>query len=310
LTRLTGFAGSKITSFGITYLVRLVWFMTWRPPKSSRLNFAGHLLPPLQQFHSAKFGERPLDPVVTTVLILPQIMDRNRNERRMNREKFMDMSVVVDPKVKSALGEIFSEWHERKRWNDFPPEVKHVHRHILRQFLHSGHPPSRAQLAALPVADINVVLADLCSRDLVVLNDAGEISGAYPFSANPTRHAVFINGNTIGAMCAIDALGTGAMAGQDCQVTSRCPACEETIRIKTGKLGLAINEVRPETAIVWAGVNPIDCAANTECQSVVMFCSEDHLARWRHTSNTIGVSLSMTQALQAGAAIFRPFLAS
>jgi len=226
----------------------------------------------------------------------------------------MDMSVVVDPKVKSALQEIFSEWHERKRWDDFPSEPKRMHRHILREFLRTGHPPSRAQLAALPVPDMNAVLDDLCSRDLVVLAEDGEISGAYPFSAKSTRHGVFINGNTIAAMCAIDALGSGAMAGKDCQITSRCPLCEETIRIETGKLGLAISDVRPKTAIVWAGVNPINggCAANTQCQTVLMFCSGDHLAQWRHEHgpNAIGVSLSMAQALQAGAAIFRPFLAS
>lgn len=283
-------------------------------PVEFRWPFAPPLLPPLQQSHSAKSGEIPLDPVVTTVPILPQIMDRNRNGRRMNREIFMDMSVVVDPKVKSALQEIFSEWHGRKRWDDFPAEIKSVHRHILREFLRTGHPPSRAQLAALPVADMNAVLDDLCSRDLVVLAKDGEISGAYPFSVKLTRHAVFMNGNTIAAMCAIDALGSGAMAGKDCAVTSRCPVCEETIRIEIGKLGLAISDVRPKTAIVWAGVNPISggCAANTQCQTVLMLCSGDHLAQWRHEhgQNAIGVSLSPAQALQAGAAIFRPFLAS
>jgi len=230
----------------------------------------------------------------------------------MNSNIFVDWSVVDDPEVKSILQEIFSEWHERKRWDDFPVEVKRVHQHILRGFLRTGHPPARAQLAVLALPDVNAVLADLCSRDLVVLNEDDEISGAYPFSAKLTRHSVSINGHKIAAMCAIDALGSGAMAGQDCKITSICPLCEMAIQIEIGQRGLALNDVRPETAIVWAGVNPINggCAANTECQSVLMFCSEDHLAQWRHTSNAIGVSLSPAQALQAGAAIFRPFLAA
>ncbi|VAW21547.1 hypothetical protein MNBD_ALPHA12-174 [hydrothermal vent metagenome] len=230
----------------------------------------------------------------------------------MNSEIFMDMSVVDDPGVKSILGKIFSEWHKRKRWDDFPPEIRRAHRHILREFLRTGHPPLRASLAALPVPDVNAVLADLCSRDLVVLKEDGEIDGAYPFSGKSTRHTIFINGNMIAAMCAIDALGSGAMAGQDCAVNSSCPVCKETIRIEIIKNGLAISDVRPKTAFVWAGVSPTDggCAADTQCQSVLMFCSKDHLAQWRqqHGQNFPGVSLSMAQALQAGAAIFRPFL--
>lgn len=36
-----------------------------------------------------------------------------------------------------------------------------MHRHVLREFLRAEHPPSRAQIAALALPDVNAVLADL-----------------------------------------------------------------------------------------------------------------------------------------------------
>ena len=155
------------------------------------------------------------------------------------------------------------------------------------------------------------VLADLVERDLVFL-DQGEIAGAYPFSSQPTRHAVTICGQRIWAVCALDALGAGAMARSGAHVTTTCPICEARIDVTIGRRGLALRAVSPISAVLWAGVEPIGgCAAATQCQSMLLFCGDDHLQDWcaSRSGPNDGYRLTPRQALQAGAAIFRPFLA-
>ncbi|KKM06953.1 hypothetical protein LCGC14_1738790 [marine sediment metagenome] len=55
-----------------------------------------------------------------------------------------------------------------------------------------------------------------------------------------------------------------------------------------------------------------ECAASSQCQSMIGFCSEAHLESWRgqQSGDTNGFSFSAAQALQAGSATFRPFMAS
>jgi len=81
---------------------------------------------------------------------------------------------------------------------------------LLRSFVHTGAAPDISSLArhARPF-DVSQVLAELADGDFLCLDDAGQITAAYPFSALPTRHRVQIPGEaTVFAMYAIDALAS------------------------------------------------------------------------------------------------------
>ncbi|MFV2035186.1 MAG: alkylmercury lyase family protein [Halocynthiibacter sp.] len=243
-------------------------------------------------------------------------MGHEKNKSASSGARFADLSVVTDPEVEAAIGTLMSEWRMRKRWQDFPAMARHLHQHILRTFLISGKPPRRETLKAVVPANADEALADLVARDLVFLDmddgARGEIAGAYPFSSRPTRHAVVIDGQKIAAVCAIDALGAGAMAHRDAQVATACPICESRIDVTVTGYGLVLSAVSPATAVLWAGIEPINgCAATTQCQSMLMFCSERHLQDWcaARTGPLRGFRFTPAEALQAGAAIFRPFLA-
>ncbi|PCH66320.1 MAG: hypothetical protein COC12_13295 [Rhodobacteraceae bacterium] len=139
------------------------------------------------------------------------------------RDSWFDLSVVSDPMVRDALGHLLTDWRMRKRWSDLTPAHRDLHRAILRAYLETGKPPSQADLPA-------PALADLSTRDLIVL-DQGRIVGAYPLTSRPSRHRVNIAGREIAAMCAIDALGMGAMARRDAQVRSSCAHCDAPVEI-------------------------------------------------------------------------------
>jgi alkylmercury lyase-like protein len=226
-------------------------------------------------------------------------------------ETWFDLSVVSDPLVTEALGASLTDWRMRKRWDDLPPAYCRLHRAILRGYLDTGNAPSRQNLAGRFGEKLGAGLADLVERDLIVL-DGDEVTGAYPFTSRPSAHSVKISGCEIAAMCAIDALGAGAMARRDAQVRSRCAWCDTSVEIGISGHGLAIGRVQPASALVWSGVATVSgCAADTQCRSMLFFCKRSHLEAWR-TANALdgeGYQLTPAQALQMGAAIFRPFLA-
>lgn len=230
-----------------------------------------------------------------------------KREEPANR---FDLSVVADPLVRDALGALLQDWRMAKRWDDLPPAHLAVHREILRSYIAIAHPPPRADLAGIAGGDPGKALDDLVARDLILL-EKGEVVGAYPFTSRPARHRVVIGGREVGAMCAIDALGAGAMARREAQVRADCAQCGAPIRISTGAGGLGIDRVEPGATVIWAGVEPVSgCAADTQCRSMLMFCDAEHLGAWRaaHAPAGTGFHLTPVQAVELGAAIFRPFL--
>lgn len=239
-------------------------------------------------------------------------IDEARGMTKPGESSDLDWTVVSDPLVATALKALLTDWRMRKRWDDFPTAHRRLHIHILQTYLNTGEAPSAAQLEAEFGPDAAAILADLSDRDLVVLR-AGEITGAYPFTSRASGHSVVIAGREIATMCAIDAFGVGAMAGSDAQARSRCPECGTTIDVRIGGGGLSIEAAHPENAVVWAGVEPVEgCAADTQCRSMLLFCSDAHLQAWRikHAPGGEGFRLTPVQALQVGAAIFRPFMAA
>ncbi len=222
-----------------------------------------------------------------------------------NDTSWFDLTVVSDPQVRAALGDLLSDQRMHRRWSGLLPAHRTLHRAILRAYLETGNPPLPGDMAA-------PALKDLSERDLIIL-DGAHVIGAYPFTSRPSRHRVEIAGREIAAMCAIDALGAGAMARRDARVRSSCAHCDMPVEIDVTGAGLEIDRVAPETARIWAGVTPVaGCAANSQCQSMLLFCETDHLEDWRKTNapDGRGHNLSPAQALQLGAAIFRPFLDS
>jgi Alkylmercury lyase len=247
---------------------------------------------------------------------------RNKREQDMNKStpsrgkpdeivSWFDLAVVSDPLVVKALGALLTDWRMRKRWEDLPSAFRRLHRAILQGYLETGSAPSRENLGKRFGGVVGSGLDDLVARDLILL-DGGEVAGAYPFTSRPSRNSVEIQGCEIAAMCAIDALGAGAMARRDAKVRSRCARCDAPVEIDVSGHGLAIGRVQPAGAPVWAGMEPVSgCAADTQCRTMLFFCDRAHLEAWRAANAPDGEGWCLTpaQALQVGAAIFRPFLA-
>ena len=141
------------------------------------------------------------------------------------------------------------------------------------------------------------------------------MTAAYPFCAWETEHRVRPGdtGTTVGSLCAIDALGAGAMLGCDTTIEPSCRDCGASIQITTRCDGHALRWVSPAAAVVWSGIRYADgCSATSGCTVKVFFCSDEHLAAWRGRTDPDGTGfrLSVEAALQVGKALFVPILAA
>ncbi len=226
-----------------------------------------------------------------------------------------DWSLVREEPARAALAAIVDLIGVgTPKWSPLAATEDQVWRCVLEQFAAFARAPSLGEIADTTGLAPDAVVEELKrlrARDVVVLDDDGRITGAYPFTERSTGHRVVLRGKTLSAMCAIDALGVGAMFGAHTEIESLCRFCGTPIRVKTGDSGIVISDIAPEGAVVWIGYYYADgCAATSTCTVLAFFCSDDHLAAWRagEGAGRSGVRLSVDTALQVGKAIFVPIL--
>ncbi len=228
-----------------------------------------------------------------------------------------DWSAVTSETVREALGAIFETCDWEERWAGLDDAQDRTRRAILEAYPRIGHAPSIEELAlttGFAPDQVRGLVAKLAARDMVVLDrDGATIAGAYPFVDRDTEHRVHLGETVINAMCAIDALGTGAMLGIDVVVESSCRSCGTPIRVQTLEKGAALADYSPTDAVVWTGIQYTNrCAADSLCTVMAFFCSGAHLDSWRASqgSESRGFRLSMDEGFQMGKAIFMPLLAA
>jgi len=227
---------------------------------------------------------------------------------------FPDWSVVKSPAVKDALQAMVGSDHVFDRWSGYDPATDRVRVALLQLYSEDGRAPTKgtlAERAGLNETSVRTLLEELRRRDLVVL-DGERIVGAYPFTDRDAGHRVTLDGRVLNAMCAVDALGIGAMTDRDITIASRCRHCGAPIRIATRDQGRALAQIEPRTAVMWQSVRYEGaCAANSLCATTAFFCSDDDLSAWRReqAADEAGFRLSIEEGLEAGRALFGPSLA-
>ena len=227
--------------------------------------------------------------------------------------EYPDWSVVTSDAVVEALTAFFDAFDLVRSWSAIGEVEDRLRRVILEHYGATGGPPSARQMSSasgLAPDALGGVLAGLEARDMVLLDDGGGVAGAYPFIEADTAHRVTLGGHTINTMCAIDALGVGAMYDRDVVIASRCLECGGPIHVETHDCGRALKRYTPARTVVWLGTGYAGgCAAKSACKSMAFFCSDDHLASWRKDGGGEGFRLSIDEGLQAGRALFQPLLA-
>lgn len=225
---------------------------------------------------------------------------------------FPDWSAVTSPAARDALTAILSAIDPAERWSGYGEEEDRVRQAVTEGLAKLDHGPDTAWIACrtgLEEGHVEALLESLAARDLVVRDDNNAVVGAYPLTTRSTEHRLEVGGRVVRAMCAVDALGTGAMFGTDVVIDSRCRACGGPIEIATSDRGIALGYVEPGSTVVWSGIQyERACAATSLCTVIAYFCSEAHLEGWRRANHpgAAGYRLTPDEAMQVGRALFAP----
>lgn len=190
------------------------------------------------------------------------------------------------------------------------PSLRELHMKILRSFAERGRPPLPEELAAqLGDNGVAAALQRLAGDDLIVLApDTCAIAGAYPFSIEPRPHRVTFNGNEVHAMCALDALSVAPMFDAPVRVRSHCHVNGAAIEIHMhGTQVLAAAPEQPYVGIRWQGTS--GCAAQSLCLEMVFLRDRVTAGDWQGDSPGTTDVFSLPEAVEFGAAFFRPLLA-
>jgi Alkylmercury lyase len=189
--------------------------------------------------------------------------------------------------------------------------LRAVHQAVLRSFAAAGNPPNLEVLdgAAAPF-DSSHVLSELAEDDYLCLDQAGQITAAYPFSAAATPHKVQISGGaSVYSMCAIDALGIAGMLGASVLIKSADPSTGEPIAVAVDGTS-AVWE--PDTAVVFVGHTASGCKGSSAavcCGYMNFFTSHATATGWAASRPEItGGILSQGRALEVGQQIFGQLL--
>lgn len=199
------------------------------------------------------------------------------------------------------------------RWGGYSAAEDRLRTAVLMGYLRQGRAPRVEDLITetdLSPSELETCLASLETRDMI-LRDAsnGAVTGAYPVTDRVTGHVVRLDGVQLNAICAIDALGTGAMYGRDMEIESSCKLCGAPVAVTTSGQGTALDQAVPPEALVWMDLREGAQGVTSRCPMMVFFCSPAHLDQWRATGVSVtGARLSLEEAFQIGKAIFAPTL--
>ncbi|MGW7363531.1 organomercurial lyase [Streptomyces sp. NPDC054841] len=189
--------------------------------------------------------------------------------------------------------------------------LRAVHRTVLRHFAETGVAPTSDVLepfAAPYGRTAREVLAELAGEDFLTVDTDGRIRAAYPFSATPTPHRVWIEGGTqVWSMCAIDALGIPAMLGRDVVISSADPVTGDPVTITTRGRETVWE---PAGAVVFVGARARSGPAASVCCDVLNFFTDTASAQtWTAEHPDVrGEIVDQARAEEIGQQIFGPLL--
>jgi len=199
----------------------------------------------------------------------------------------------------------------KARQEELDPILRDLHRKVLLSFVATGRPLTRAQIAAQAGGErVDEVLERLAADDLIVLaSDRKEITGAYPFTVEQRVHRININGQETYAMCALDALSIAPMCNASTRILSQCHVTDAPVEIQmNADKVLSVMPADVHVGIRWQSTS--GCAAKNLCMEMVYLKDALTAQAWQQQDPDNISIYPLDQAVEFGAAFFKPLLAA
>ncbi|CCB87802.1 mercuric reductase (plasmid) [Simkania negevensis Z] len=210
-------------------------------------------------------------------------------------------------KVKKMLQQFSQVLSLVERQKSLDSKHVQVHQAILRMLAEEGRPLSLSEIADIVGSDhVAATLKTLGERDLVILNRENEIVGAYPMTTEKTPHVVTINGHSIYAVCAFDALAISAMFKKKAVIDSECSMTRKPIQIKLNQEEILATNL-PNIHVGIRMQNPGSCAAESICREMVFLENAKVAEEWRKHKENVYI-FTLPEAVQLSINYFTPLL--
>jgi len=212
-------------------------------------------------------------------------------------------------KIEKALDRLISVLPLKDKQEACGKEMKALHQKILSSFVEQGRILSRDEMSA-HVGNVDDAVAVLKANDMVVFTEAGEPVGAYPFTMEEREHKIRINGHTVNAMCALDALSVSAMFKMDTHISSKCRVTGSPVSVR--QYGTTVTNPE-ETAdlrfgIIWNAASSCSCCANSLCMEM-MFLKDGEVAKqWLAADEENREIFTLAEAVEFGSRFFVPLM--
>lgn len=212
-------------------------------------------------------------------------------------------------KIEKALDRLISVLPLKDKQEACGPELKELHQKVLHSFVENGRILTRDEMA-LHTSHIDAAVDTLKNNDMVVFSDNGEPVGAYPFTMETREHKIQINGHTVHAMCALDALSVSPMFNMKTQISSSCRVTGSPIAIQqTGKSIENSEETKDiRFGIAWGAASSCSCCANSLCMEMMFLKDGQTAEQWLAEDQTNREIFSLPEAVEFGARFFVPLM--
>lgn len=213
-------------------------------------------------------------------------------------------------KIEKALDRLISILPLKEKQEACGKEMKELHQKLLYSFVEEGRILTREEMAT-HIKDVDEAVNILRSNDMVVFSDSGEPVGVYPFTMEDREHKIRINGHTVNAMCALDALSVSPMFNMDTHITSKCRVTGSPVSIlqegKTIKNPEKAGELR--FGIIWGAASSCSCCANSLCMEMMFLKNGEVADEWQAADDKNREVFTLEEAVEFGSRFFVPLMA-
>jgi hypothetical protein len=209
-----------------------------------------------------------------------------------------------------AVARLNSQLPLKARQDQLDQALKVTHQAILRSLINNGRPPRANELRQLlGELDVDCALQRLGKDDLVVLDAAGQrIVGAYPVTVESTPHRIIMNGHSIYAMCALDAVSVAPMFHTTVHIDSRCYVTQTAIAISMQDAEIISAQPSSDVRVGVRWQMPSGVAAHSMCMEMVFLLNEQVADEWQNQNKETISVFDLPQAVEFGKRFFTPLL--
>jgi mercuric reductase len=188
-------------------------------------------------------------------------------------------------------------------------EQRKIYQAILKSFYLYGRVESINELIEInPEAE--EIISNLAEKDMVIVDEQGILTGAYPFTMEPRQYLIEINGHTLYAMCALDALAPSTMFECKATIRSECAMTKEPVLIQlNGEEILNCDDVHHILfGINWQAANKAISCAESLCTEMLFLKGSDVAMKWQADNSENREVFNLPDAIQFAAKFFVPLV--